>query len=73
MTVSTSIHRARLAQRVEAISKQALYNVKGSDTWLGLYLLRMNVVALERNNDLQVLTDDEVTGMDSFLSKNLRA
>ena len=71
MTVSVDRYKASLAQKVENASRYGVVRVKPAPNWLLLYLLRMNIVALERNKTLDVLTDTEVQGMVGMLELNL--
>lgn len=69
--ISTTTYRALLAERVRDTSKITLYGLNYPTDWHLLYLVRMNIITLERNNDLQVLTAAEVQGMSAFINKNL--
>ena len=71
MIVSVDRYKASLAQKAEGASRYGALGIKPAPNWLLLYLLRMNIVALERNNDLDVLTDEEVQGMVSILELHL--
>jgi hypothetical protein len=71
MVVTVSGYKQRLAVKVAEAAQFGVYRVPPKPNWLELYLYRMGIVALERNNTLDVLTDDEVRGITSVLELNL--
>ena len=71
MIVATSEYTQRLAIKVAEAAQFEVYHVPPKPNWLELYLYRMNIVAIERNNTLNVLTEDEVRTMASTLELNL--
>lgn len=71
MTVTLDNYRAKLAVAVSNASRFEVYHVPPKPNWWALYLYRMNIVALDRNNTLDVLTDEEIHSMTSFLELNL--
>jgi hypothetical protein len=76
-TVSTDTFKSLLADKVRDTSKICVYGLKFPTDWHELYLIRMNIIALDRNNDYitssgeSVLTATEIQGMTSFLNKHL--
>ena len=71
MTVSVDNYKALLAQKVEDAARFGVLGIKPPSNWLLLYLLRMNIVVLERNNELDILSEDEVGTLVSNLDINL--
>lgn len=70
MQVDLVQYRRRMATDVSRTAQISIYNFPHSKNWWRLHLVRMNILALDRNNTLDVLTDDEVTSMLSFITTN---
>lgn len=70
MQVDLVQYRRRMATDVSRAAQISIYNLPHSKNWWRLHLVRMNILALDRNNTLDVLTDDEVTSMLSFITTN---
>ncbi len=70
MQAELTQYRRRLASEVGRTAQVETYNLPFQKDWYRLHLVRMNVLALDRNNVLDVLTDDEVTEMLSFITIN---
>ena len=70
MQAELTQYRRRLASEVGRTAQVETYNLPFPKDWYRLHLVRMNVLALDRNNVLDVLTDDEVTEMLSFITIN---
>ena len=71
MTVFVDKYKASLAQKVEDAARFGVLGIKPSPDWFKLYLLRMNIVVLERNNELDILSEEEVGVLVSNLDINL--
>ena len=70
MQVDLTQYKHRLASEVGRTAQVETYGLPFRTNWYKLHLVRMNILALERNNELDVLTDDEVTEMLSFITIN---